>query len=72
MPENMKPDGQGELAYVKAVYEPRKLLSSRDKTALPRFTDIACGFSSSYAIDEAGQAWAWGGGNLGFKDVILC
>ena len=70
LPENMKADGQGELAYVKAAYQPIKLTSSRDKTPFPNFTDIACGFSSSYAIDATGQAWAWGGGNLGFKDVI--
>ena len=69
LPENMKPDGEGELAYVKAAYKACQLSVSRDKTPLPRFTDIACGFSSSYAIDEEGQAWAWGGGNLGFKDV---
>jgi alpha-tubulin suppressor-like RCC1 family protein len=38
---------------------------------LPKFKEIACGFTSSYALDENGNAWAWGGGNLGFKDVIL-
>jgi alpha-tubulin suppressor-like RCC1 family protein len=38
---------------------------------LPRFSDIACGFTSSFALDESGNAWAWGGGHLGFKDVFI-
>lgn len=37
---------------------------------MPKFKDIACGFCRSFAIDESGNAWGWGGGALGFKDVI--
>jgi hypothetical protein len=59
------------LSYVKALYKPRHIYESRDKSLLPKFKDICCGFSSSYAIDIEGNAWAWGGGNLGFKDVHL-
>lgn len=38
---------------------------------LPKFVDICCGFSTSFAIDEDNSVWGWGGGNLGFKDVII-
>jgi len=36
---------------------------------LPKFKDIACGFCRSFALDQEGNAWGWGGGALGFKDV---
>ena len=69
LPEDMCSSSEGHLKYVKAAYQPVLLKEARDKSALPRFRSIACGFTSSFAIDEGGQAWAWGGGYMGFKDV---
>lgn len=50
---------------------PVQLKYARDKTELPKFVDINCGFSRSFAIDEESNVWGWGGGCLGFKDVII-
>lgn len=69
LPENIRSDTEGHLNYIKAAYHPVQVKESRDKSALPKFTEIACGFTSSFAIDEQGHAWAWGGGCMGFKDV---
>ena len=66
----MKSD-QGNLNYVKAAYTPVLIKESRDKTPLPKFKEISCGFTSSFALEEGGTAWAWGGGNIGFKDLLL-
>lgn len=32
---------------------------------LPGFKKVVCGYYTSYAIDENGGLWSWGGGNLG-------
>ena len=48
-----------------------EIKEARDKTPLPKFKDIACGFTSSFALDDEGHAWAWGGGFMGFKDVFI-
>ncbi len=64
----MKTKEEG-LSYVKALYSPAHISQSREKIPLPSFKEIACGFSSSFALDTEGNAWAWGGGHLGFKDV---
>ena len=71
LPENIRSDTEGHLNYVKAAYRPEEVKEARDKSPLPKFTEIACGFTSSFAIDEEGQAWAWGGGYMGFKDVLF-
>lgn len=71
LPESIR-STENHLNYVKATYRPMHIKESREKTALPRFKEIGCGFTSSYALDEDGNAWAWGGGNLGFKDVPPC
>lgn len=70
LPQNMK-SNEGHLNYVKAAYHPMAVKEARDKTLLPKFKEIACGFTSSFAIDEDGNAWAWGGGYMGFKDVLI-
>jgi len=71
LPENMRSNSEGHLNYLKAAYQPMQVKEARDKSPLPKFKDIECGFTSSYAIDEDGHAWAWGGGHMGFKDVLL-
>ena len=71
LPENIRSNTEGHLNYTKASYKPVEIKEARDKTSLPKFKDIACGFTSSYAIDVDGHAWAWGGGFMGFKDVFL-
>lgn len=70
LPEHIK-SSEGHLNYVKAAYHPMHIKEARDKTALPKFKEITCGFTSSFSIDESGNVWAWGGGNLGFKDVEI-
>ena len=70
LPELMK-TSQGDIAYTKACYKPVQLKRSTTKEPLPLFSTIACGFCSSFAIDVDGNAWVWGGGNIGFKDVNI-
>ncbi len=68
LPEHIKTT-ENNLQYIKASYSPVHICKSRDLSALPKFVDVSCGFNSSFAIDCEGNAWGWGGGNLGFKDV---
>jgi hypothetical protein len=41
------------------------------KNLLPKYKYVCCGYNRSFAIDIDGCVWAWGGGNLGFKDVNI-
>lgn len=70
LPENIKNESEAHLNYMKAGYTPSWIKEGRDRTPLPKFKEIACGFTSSFAIDVDGRAWAWGGGCMGFKDVL--
>jgi alpha-tubulin suppressor-like RCC1 family protein len=51
LPENVRSNSEGHLNYLKAAYQPMHVKEARDKTLLPKFKEIACGFTSSYAID---------------------
>lgn len=70
LPEGIQTD-QGRIAYCKSVLKPFHIQKSAELKDLPQFKEISCGFSRSFAIDVDGNAWAWGGGCLGFKDVII-
>ena len=61
---------EGKIDYQKSVLYPTHLAKTRDDEPLPKFTDLTCGLSRSFAIDENGSVWGWGGGSLGFKDVL--
>jgi alpha-tubulin suppressor-like RCC1 family protein len=52
-----------------ALYEPTQIEFDAFGNKLPTFKSVACGFNRSFAIDSEGFAWAWGQGNIGFKDV---
>jgi hypothetical protein len=71
LPEGMKATSVDCPEYIKAAYYPRLLKSNRKKENLLKFKDIACGFCRSFAIDEEGNTWGWGGGALGFKDIFV-
>jgi len=51
----------------KTRYKPSKLAHDQLSNPLPKFTKIACGYYTSFAIDENGKLYSWGGGSLGHK-----
>jgi len=38
---------------------------------LPLFRKVTCGYFTTFAIDDFGSLWSWGGGNLGHKNETL-
>lgn len=60
---------EGRIDYQKSVWYPTQLSQTRENLALPKFVDVSCGLSRTFAIDDNGSVWGWGGGYLGFKDV---
>lgn len=61
-----------ELKNIKSVHYPQLLETDHSKSPLPTFSQIACGFNSSFAIDTNGNPWGWGGDTNGFKDEGFC
>lgn len=57
-------------AYNKgSLMEPTQIEWDFSGANLPKFKYISCGSHRSFAIDIDGNAWSWGQGNIGFKDV---
>ena len=59
--------GQLGIGDKKTNYFPCKLAHDQLSNPLPRFTKIGCGYYTSFAIDENGKLYGWGGGSLGHK-----
>lgn len=36
--------------------------------SVPKFKNVACGYSNTFAVDVNGGIWSFGGGNLGYKN----
>lgn len=62
--------GQLGLGDKKTRYYPQMLTRDILDHDLPNFQFVSCGFHNSFAIDEFGRLFSWGGGNLGQKNVI--
>lgn len=45
-----------------------QLIKDNVENKLPQFLQVKCGYHTTFAIDEKGQVWSWGGGNLGYKN----
>jgi hypothetical protein len=52
----------------KLIKPPSRLFSDQLSNPLPKFNQIACGYYTSFGIDENGALYSWGGGPLGHKD----
>jgi len=59
--------GQLGVGDKKTRYRPCKLAHDQLSNPLPKFTKIACGYYTTFAIDENGKLYSWGGGSLGHK-----
>eukprot|EP00825_Cyclidium_porcatum_P046805 TRINITY_DN745_c0_g1_i2.p1 TRINITY_DN745_c0_g1~~TRINITY_DN745_c0_g1_i2.p1 ORF type:complete len:1060 (+),score=235.51 TRINITY_DN745_c0_g1_i2:76-3255(+) len=61
---------KGQLGVGDSIsrYLPVKLVKDNVENQLPVFKIAKCGYHTTFAIDEKGQVWSWGGGNLGYKN----
>jgi len=64
---------QGETKKVKTklMKPPTRIFHDQLSNPLPKFQKIACGYYTSFAIDEKGHLYSWGGGAIGHKDEAL-
>jgi len=52
----------------KLMRPPTRLFFDMLSNPLPKFKRVACGYYTSFAIDENGKLYSWGGGPIGHKD----
>ncbi|CAK72743.1 unnamed protein product (macronuclear) [Paramecium tetraurelia] len=55
----------------KSSYYPKRLMQDISGIQLPGFSKVMCGYYTTYAIDQKGGLWSWGGGNLGHQNDKL-
>jgi alpha-tubulin suppressor-like RCC1 family protein len=60
--------GQLGLGDAKTRYYPQRVSRDILGNAVPRFVDVQCGYNTTFAIDESGLLWSWGGGNIAHKN----
>ncbi len=56
---------------IKVKYTPVEVKKDVHNHELPRMVSLACGHSSTMAIDETGILWSWGGGSIGHKNIDI-
>lgn len=66
--DDFKKRPEDRFGDLDTVYKPTFISSDILGNALPKFYEVACGYYSSFAIDELGALWSWGGGSIGHKD----
>ncbi|KRW99588.1 Regulator of chromosome condensation 1/beta-lactamase-inhibitor protein II [Pseudocohnilembus persalinus] len=63
--------GQLGLGDRKTRYYPVKCQIDLLGNQLPSFKSVSCGYNTTFAVDENGKLWSFGGGNLGQRNNTI-
>lgn len=57
--------GQLGIGEGKSTWYPKRVKADLLGNQVPKFMKVGCGYYTTFAIDELGALWSWGGGNIG-------